>query len=405
MAGQPRRGGNGVGRGGQGGRAAKAGSHRKGASIGSGGQRRKSLQGRGATPPAEMRPGHPAQRRAAAAAAGEARRPSGPRATDRDGHRDDRIRDDRARNDRSRDERARGARTRDDRAAGDAGARGPRAPQRGRTGGPAWAGPARAGRSGRAERDERTELDELVVGRNAVVEALRAGVPASVLYVAAGTEYDERLDEARRLAPRGGVAVADVARTELDRMCGSAPHQGLALSVPPFRYAHPDDLLARAQEAPPGLLVALDGVTDPRNLGAVIRSAAAFGAHGVMVPERRAAGVTAAAWKTSAGAAARLPVARATNLVRALTSWAQAGLFVVGLAADGEVSLDDLEMTSDPLALVVGSEGRGLSRLVGERCDLTVRIPMVGDVESLNAGVATGVVLAEIARRRRVDGA
>ncbi|WP_131784483.1 23S rRNA (guanosine(2251)-2'-O)-methyltransferase RlmB [Protofrankia symbiont of Coriaria ruscifolia] len=400
MAGQSRRGGNGVARGGQGGRAAKAGSHRKGASAGSGGQRRKSLQGRGATPPAEMRPGHPAQRRAAAATAGEARRPSGPRAADKNGQRDDRTRDDRGR-----DDRARGARTRDDRATGDIGARGPRAPQRSRTGGPAWAGPARAGRSGRAERDERGELDELVVGRNAVVEALRAGVPASVLYIAAGTEYDERLDEARRLAPRGGVAVADVARTELDRICGSAPHQGLALSIPPFQYAHPDDLLARAQGAPPGLLVALDGVTDPRNLGAVIRSAAAFGAHGVMVPERRAAGVTAAAWKTSAGAAARLPVARATNLVRALTSWAQAGLFVVGLAADGEISLDDLEMTSDPLALVVGSEGRGLSRLVGEHCDLTVRIPMLGEVESLNAGVATGVVLAEIARRRRVDGA
>ncbi|WP_250292764.1 23S rRNA (guanosine(2251)-2'-O)-methyltransferase RlmB, partial [Frankia sp. CiP1_Cm_nod1] len=269
--------------------------------------------------------------------------------------------------------------------------------------GSAWAGPARGGRS--AGRGDRDEPEELVVGRNAVVEALRAGVPASVLYVAAGTEYDERLDEARRLAPPAGVAVADVARGELDRLCGSAPHQGLALSVPPFRYAHPDDLLARAQEAPPGLLVALDGVTDPRNLGAVVRSAAAFGAHGVVVPERRAAGVTAAAWKTSAGTAARLPVARATNLVRALTGWAQAGLFVVGLAADGEVSLDDLEMASDPLVLVVGSEGRGLSRLVGEHCDLTVRIPMAGDVESLNAGVAAGVALAEIARRRRLDAA
>ncbi|WP_131773806.1 23S rRNA (guanosine(2251)-2'-O)-methyltransferase RlmB, partial [Protofrankia symbiont of Coriaria myrtifolia] len=280
---------------------------------------------------------------------------------------------------------------------------GPRAPRQGRPAGSAWAGTARAGRF--ASRADRGEPEELVVGRNAVVEALRAGVPASVLYVAAGTEYDERLDEARRLAPRAGVAVADVARGDLDRLCGSAPHQGLALSVPPFRYAHPDDLLARAQEAPPGLLVALDGVTDPRNLGAVVRSAAAFGAHGVVVPERRAAGVTAAAWKTSAGAAARLPVARATNLVRALTGWAQAGLFVVGLAADGEVSLDELEMASDPLVLVVGSEGRGLSRLVGERCDLTVRIPMAGDVESLNAGVAAGVALAEIARRRRLDAA
>ncbi|WP_131749086.1 23S rRNA (guanosine(2251)-2'-O)-methyltransferase RlmB [Frankia sp. Cppng1_Ct_nod] len=408
MAGQQRRGGGGVARGGQGGRAAKAGSHRKGASAGSGGQRRKSLEGRGATPPAQMRPGHPAQRRAVAAAAAEAQRPADPRTTGGDNGRRDGARDEGERTPRGprpasaggwrRAEGTRGEGTRGE------GIRGDRAPQRGRAGGPARTGQARTGRSGRPERDDRGEVDELVVGRNPVVEALRAGVPASTLYVAGGTEYDERLDEARRLAPRVGVAVADVARGELDRMCGSAPHQGLALVVPPFRYAHPDDLLARVQAAPPGLLVALDGVTDPRNLGAVIRSAAAFGAHGVVVPTRRAAGVTAAAWKTSAGAAARLPVARATNLARTLTSWADAGLFVVGLAADGEVSIDNLEMTADPLVLVVGSEGRGLSRLVGERCDLTVRIPMIGDVESLNAGVAAGVVLAEIARRRRVDG-
>ncbi|WP_239382132.1 MULTISPECIES: 23S rRNA (guanosine(2251)-2'-O)-methyltransferase RlmB [unclassified Frankia] len=419
MAGQQRRGGGGVARGGQGGRAAKAGSHRKGASAGSGGQRRKSLEGRGATPPAELRPGHPAQRRAAVIAAAEARRPVGSRATDSTGRAGSvsnaRAGTDRAGDDRARDEGGRAARGprplagtgqgRGGKKGGKTG--GERVPRSGgRAGGPVRGGPDRAGssRSGRAERDGRGDLDELVVGRNAVVEALRAGVPGSTLFVAGGTEYDERLDEARRLAPPAGVAVADVARAELDRMCGSAPHQGLALSVPPFRYAHPDDLLARAQAAPPGLLVALDGVTDPRNLGAVIRSAAAFGAHGVVVPERRAAGVTAAAWKTSAGAAARLPVARATNLSRALAAWADAGIFVVGLAADGEVALDELEMAGDPLALVVGSEGRGLSRLVGERCDLTVRIPMVGNVESLNAGVAAGVMLAEIARRRRVDG-
>ncbi|WP_239331576.1 23S rRNA (guanosine(2251)-2'-O)-methyltransferase RlmB [Frankia sp. CiP3] len=419
MAGQQRRGGGGVARGGQGGRAAKAGSHRKGASAGSGGQRRKSLEGRGATPPAELRPGHPAQRRAAVIAAAEARRPVGSRATDSTGRAGSvsnaRAGTDRAGDDRARDEggrAARGPRPLSGTGQGRGGKKGgktgvERVPRSGgRAGGPVRGGPDRAGpsRSGRAERDGRGDLDELVVGRNAVVEALRAGVPGSTLFVAGGTEYDERLDEARRLAPLAGVAVADVARAELDRMCGSAPHQGLALSVPPFRYAHPDDLLARAQAAPPGLLVALDGVTDPRNLGAVIRSAAAFGAHGVVVPERRAAGVTAAAWKTSAGAAARLPVARATNLSRALAAWADAGIFVVGLAADGEVGLDELEMAGDPLALVVGSEGRGLSRLVGERCDLTVRIPMVGNVESLNAGVAAGVMLAEIARRRRVDG-
>jgi 23S rRNA (guanosine2251-2'-O)-methyltransferase len=241
-----------------------------------------------------------------------------------------------------------------------------------------------------------------VVGRNAVVEALRAGVPATTLYVAAGTEFDERLAEARKLATRAGLGVIDVGRYELDKMCGTAPHQGLALTIPPYRYAHPDDLVSRAASGSAGLLVALDGVTDPRNLGAVVRSAAAFGAHGVIVPERRAAGMTAAAWKTSAGAAARVPVARATNLTRALGACVDAGLLAVGLAADGDISLDDFEAATDPLVLVIGSEGKGLSRLVGERCDLTVRIPVSGAVESLNAAVAAGVALAEIARRRRL---
>ncbi|MBL7511416.1 23S rRNA (guanosine(2251)-2'-O)-methyltransferase RlmB, partial [Frankia nepalensis] len=273
----------------------------------------------------------------------------------------------------------------------------------GRDGGRAPSAARDTGAASRAGGRRGGETDELVVGRNAVVEALRAGVPASTLYVAGGLEFDERLAEARKLAGRAGMPVVDVGRLELDRMCGVAPHQGLALVVPPFRYAHPDDLLERAQAASAGLLVALDGVTDPRNLGAVVRSAAAFGAHGVVVPERRAAGMTAAAWKTSAGAAARLPVARATNLNRALRGFADGGLTIVGLAADADISLDDLEAATDPLVLVVGSEGRGLSRLVGENCDLLVRIPMAGEVESLNAGVAAGVALAEIARRRRAS--
>jgi len=147
--------------------------------------------------------------------------------------------------------------------------------------------------------------------------------------------------------------------------------------------------------------VALDGVTDPHNLGAIARSAAAFGADGLVVPERRSVGVTAAAWKSSAGTLARLPVAKAGNLVRTLTSYAEAGLMIAGLDGRGEIDLDALELATGPLVLVVGAEGRGLSRLVGERCDLTVRIPLAGSVESLNASVAAGVALAEIARRRR----
>jgi 23S rRNA (guanosine2251-2'-O)-methyltransferase len=245
----------------------------------------------------------------------------------------------------------------------------------------------------------------LLVGRNPVVEALRAAVPATALYLAQGMDADDRTTEAVRLAGGRGVPILEVGRPELDRMTGGMLHQGLGLQVPPYSYTHPDDLLARALESPSApLVVALDGVTDPRNLGAVVRSAAAFGADGVLVPERRAAGMTAAAWRTSAGAAARLRVARVTNLVRALRAYRQAGLFVVGLDADGEVPLDDLEVAVDPLLVVVGSEGRGLSRLVRETCDLTVSIPMTAATESLNASVAAAVALAEVARRRRLAG-
>ncbi len=144
----------------------------------------------------------------------------------------------------------------------------------------------------------------------------------------------------------------------------------------------------------------LDGVTDPRNLGAVVRSASGFGAHGVVIPERRSAGMTAAAWKTSAGAAARVPVARTVNLTRQLKTYAEAGLMIAGLAADGEVPLPGLDLADGPLVLVVGSEGHGLSRLVSETCDVRVSIPMASGLESLNAGVATGIALYEIARRR-----
>jgi 23S rRNA (guanosine2251-2'-O)-methyltransferase len=175
--------------------------------------------------------------------------------------------------------------------------------------------------------------------------------------------------------------------------------------MPPFEYAHPDDLLTAAEQTgEPPLLVALDGVTDPRNLGAVIRSAAAFGANGVLVPQRRSAGVTAVAWRTSAGTAARLPIAMATNLTRTLRDWAERGLMIVGLDADGDMTVDDLELATGPLVVVVGSEGRGLSRLVKQTCDATISIPMAAGVESLNASVAAGVVLAEVARRRRVAG-
>jgi 23S rRNA (guanosine2251-2'-O)-methyltransferase len=148
------------------------------------------------------------------------------------------------------------------------------------------------------------------------------------------------------------------------------------------------------------LIVALDGITDPRNLGAIIRSVAAFGGHGVVVPERRSVGMTASAWKTSAGAAARILIAQCSNLTRALEDYRKAGFFILGLDMDGDVQLPDLELAKEPLVIVVGSEGKGLSRLVGETCDQIVSIPMSSAVESLNAGIATSVTLYEVARRR-----
>ncbi|MCV6965501.1 23S rRNA (guanosine(2251)-2'-O)-methyltransferase RlmB [Mycobacterium intermedium] len=300
----------------------KAGT-KKGPTVGSGGQRRRALEGRGPTPPAHMRPNHPAAKRARAAAAQQARRPA-----------------------------------------------------------------------------KRVEEAETVLGRNPVLECLRAGVPATALYVALGVEADERLTESVSRAADLGISILEVPRSDLDRMSANGLHQGIALQVPPYNYTHPDDLLAAALDVPPALLVALDNISDPRNLGAIVRSVAAFGGHGVVIPQRRSASVTAVAWRTSAGAAARVPVARATNLTRTLKDWADRGLRVVGLDAGGDTALDDLDGT-DPLVVVVGSEGKGLSRLVRQNCDQVVSIPMAGQMESLNASVAAGVVLAEIARQRR----
>ncbi|MFI5955401.1 23S rRNA (guanosine(2251)-2'-O)-methyltransferase RlmB [Cryptosporangium sp. NPDC051539] len=310
----------------------KAGT-KKGAVVGSGGQRRKGLEGKGPTPKATDRFKHVAARKAKAARKASSSGGDRPRTT--------------------------------------------------------------AGRRAQGTR----EGAELLVGRNPVVEALRAEIPASALFIALGVDVDERINEAVQTAGDRGLSILEVSRTELDRMTGGVLHQGIGLKVPPYAYASLPDVVASASGVP--LLVALDGVTDPRNLGAVVRSAAAFGASGVILPERRAAGMTATAWRTSAGAAARLPVARVTNLTRTLRSLQEQGFTVLGLDADGDVTSDGLDVGTDPVVIVVGSEGRGLSRLVGEACDQLVSIPMTSDTESLNASVAAAVLLADVARQRR----
>jgi 23S rRNA (guanosine2251-2'-O)-methyltransferase len=308
---------------------------KKGATVGSGGKRARGLSGKGPTPKATERKGHPAARRAAAV---ERRSEDGNRT-----------------------------------------------------------------RRTSAHQRKSSDAPELLVGRNPVAEALRAEIPANALYVAVGIEADERVTDAIHLAADRGLPILEVSKAEIDRRTGGILHQGIALQVPAFQYDELPDLLELvSQSTTTPLLVALDGVTDPRNLGAVIRSAVAFGAQGVIVPTRRSAGVTATAWRTSAGTAARIPIAQVTNLVRALKDCQKQGLQVAGLDADGSTTIDEMPFALDPLLIVVGSEGRGLSRLVGETCDVTVSIPMSGQAESLNASVAAAVTLAEVARQRRL---
>ncbi len=241
---------------------------------------------------------------------------------------------------------------------------------------------------------------EWVIGRNPVLEALEAGLPVKRFLMAEGVERDSRLAEILRIAADRGIALLQASRYELDKLTNGAVHQGVALQLPDYEYVHPSDLLDQVLDADAPLVIACDSITDPRNLGAIIRSAAAFGADGVILPERRSAHITAAAWKTSAGAAARVPVALATNLNRVLKEYAEAGFVVVGLAGDGDTDIAEIPGVDGPVLLVIGSEGDGLARLTRASCDVLASIPITSEVESLNASVAASIALYEIARSR-----
>jgi 23S rRNA (guanosine2251-2'-O)-methyltransferase len=318
---------------------------KKGPTKGSGGKGRSSLEGRGPTPKAEDRAWHPAGKRKAAAeryaAAGGRGKPGGRQASGGNPNRSSRVKDN-------------------------------------------------------------TTDTETLTGRNSVLEALRARIPATAFYIAQRVEMDDRVKEMLSIATNRGIPVLEVTRQELDRMAGfDGVHQGVAIKVPPYEYAHPQDLLEQVidkGEVP--LFVALDGITDPRNLGAIIRSTGAFGGHGIILPQRRSAGVNSAAWKTSAGAAARVPVALASNLTTQLKEFKKQGVFVLGLDGDGDVLLPDLQLADRPVVIVTGSEGKGLSRLVAETCDQIVSIPISAVTESLNAGIATSVALYQVSTIR-----
>jgi 23S rRNA (guanosine2251-2'-O)-methyltransferase len=248
-------------------------------------------------------------------------------------------------------------------------------------------------RTGRSEKPK----GEIVSGRNAVLEALRAQVPATELIVARSIDVDDRVAESLQLALNLQLPIREVHRAEVE---GISPNsQGIILAIKPYQYSSFQEITERANH--PMLIMALDGVTDPRNLGAIIRSAAAFGVAGVVMTERRAAAMTASAWKSSAGAAARLPVAQVTNMARTIEDAKKLGCFVIGLDGESDETLSDMKVAQENLMIVVGSEGKGLSRLVREKCDLVVSIPMRATTESLNASVATSIALFWVDEQRR----
>lgn len=240
---------------------------------------------------------------------------------------------------------------------------------------------------------------EQIEGRNPVLEALRAERPLNKMLVARGAG-EGSIRAILALAREQGVLVQEVERVRLDTMSEGRVHQGVIALAAPRRYAEPEDLLARARERDqdPFLLV-LDGIEDPHNLGSLLRTAECAGVHGAILPERRAAPITPAVVKSSAGAVEHLPVARVTNLVQTLEWLKEQGVWIFGADAEGPQLYTEARLTG-PVALVIGGEGKGIGRLVREHCDGLVRLPLHGNVTSLNASVAGGILLYEVLRQR-----
>ena len=243
------------------------------------------------------------------------------------------------------------------------------------------------------------EADGVIEGRNAVIEALRAGTAIDKIYLQKG-ETDKTLGHIASSARAAGAVVVEADKRKLDAMSRTHAHQGVIALSAVREYAGVEDILqAAADKGEPPLLVVCDELSDPHNLGAVIRTAECAGAHGVIIPKRRSAGLTAVVAKTSAGAVAHVPVARVPNLPALLDDLKKRGIWVFGTAADGSTALYDADLKG-PAAIVIGSEGSGMGRLVSERCDFLVRIPMRGKLNSLNASAAAAILLYEAVRQR-----
>ncbi len=249
------------------------------------------------------------------------------------------------------------------------------------------------------KREREDAPENMLEGRNAVTEALSAGRTIDKLFVADG-DTDRALARICAMAKQAGAVVVPTDRRKLDYMSATGAHQGVIAMVAAHDYASIDDILKKAQDAgEPPLIVICDELSDPHNLGAIIRTAECAGAHGIIIPKRRSVGLTAVVGKASAGALEYMPVARVSNIAAAIDTLKKAGVWVYGTAAGGDTTLYRADLKS-AAAIVIGNEGEGMSRLVSERCDFKVSIPMKGSISSLNASAAAAIMLYEAVRQR-----
>ncbi|ANS76019.1 RNA methyltransferase [Paenibacillus yonginensis] len=244
------------------------------------------------------------------------------------------------------------------------------------------------------------EQQEWIGGKHSLLEALRAGRTINKIWIAEGAQKHLTapiIAEARKL----GIITQTVDKRKLDQMVPDLQHQGVVAQVAPYAYAEVEDLLEAANDSgrPPFLLI-LDEIEDPHNLGSILRTAECTGVHGVILPKRRSASITATVSKTSAGAVEYVPVARVTNLAQTIDQLKEAGIWVVGTDVEAQEGIYDTNIFTGPVAVVIGNENKGMGRLIKEKCDVLVKLPMAGKLNSLNASVAAGVVMYEVLRRR-----
>ncbi|WP_017754882.1 23S rRNA (guanosine(2251)-2'-O)-methyltransferase RlmB [Calidifontibacillus oryziterrae] len=245
-------------------------------------------------------------------------------------------------------------------------------------------------------------MSEWIIGKNPVLEALRAGRDINKIWIAEGSNKGQ-MQQVIQLAKDAGVIVQNVPKQKIDQMV-SGNHQGVAASVAAYKYAEIDDLFqASASKNEDPFFLLLDEIEDPHNLGSILRTADASGVHGVIIPKRRAVGLTAAVAKSSTGAIEHVPVVRVTNLARTIEELKDRGLWIIGTDAKGKQDFRQMDGTM-PLAIVIGSEGKGMGRLIREKCDFLVKLPMIGNVTSLNASVAAGLLMYEVYRKRNPVG-